>query len=526
MPSEFLAHARFFTGVARTLRHPIRPAEAEEALRRSLGDREKSFLDIARTSIFENAHSPYHPLLDSAGCEYGDLSNSVRSHGIEGTLHKLREAGVFVTFDELKGRKPIERNGRSLSVQPSQFINPRNRRYIPGSTGGSTGRPTPIPLSLDRLVDAAPYRIVVYKAHGVEHGASASWRPLPPAPTGVTNAISAILTGHKFEKWFSLPVDRDLRTKMRSAAYMRGLGLAWRMAGLRLPRPEPVAIDDAVVIARWAAGRATKSESAVLRTTVSMAMRVAQAATDAGIDLTGVWMNGGGEPSTEAKARIIRATGAGWLPNYIATEIGHIGMACANPVQGDDLHLLEDKQAVIQHPRVLPSGETVLPLLFTSLSSFSALTLLNVEADDCAVIEERRCGCLWDELGFHKHIHSIYSFGKLTGGGVTFAGTEMSRILDTLLPARFGGTPNDYQMVEEEHDGHTRLVVVISPSVGAVEETAVTQCILDGLGTSNLAADIRAYWRGSNAIRVRREAPTITNAGKVMPLRTDKERWR
>ena len=49
----------------------------------------------------------------SAGCELGDLETLVAQEGLEGTLARLLESGVYLTFDEFKDRQigavPIKR---------------------------------------------------------------------------------------------------------------------------------------------------------------------------------------------------------------------------------------------------------------------------------------------------------------------------------------------------------------------------------------------------------------------------------
>ena len=54
----------------------------------------------------------------------------------------------------------------------------------------------------------------------------------------------------------------------------------------------------------------------------------------------------------------------------------------------------------------------------------------------------------------------------MTGEGMTLIGTDMVRILEEDLPRRFGGSPLDYQLMEEEDErGFTRLSLVVSPDV-------------------------------------------------------------
>ena len=59
-----------------------------------------------------------------AQCELGDIEKMVRDKGLEGTLLALWKAGVYITFEEFKGCKPIVRNGQVILVQTHDFDNP------------------------------------------------------------------------------------------------------------------------------------------------------------------------------------------------------------------------------------------------------------------------------------------------------------------------------------------------------------------------------------------------------------------
>ena len=109
------------------------------------------------------------------------------------------------------------------------------------------------------------------------------------------------------------------------------------------------------------------------------------------------------------------------------------------------------------------AGVSVDAFLFTSFSPATPKILLNVESGDYGVIETRSCGCKFEELGFTDHIHNIRGFDKLSSAGMTFVGTDLVRIIEEVLPAKFGGASTDYQMVEEEDKkGHTRMSIVES----------------------------------------------------------------
>jgi len=111
---ESLMGARMVTGLPGFLRQPqtdvaTSRAELEQALR----DRSRVFLELVRRGIYEYPASPYLPLLREARISYDSCAALVRDHGIEGALERLYDAGVHVTLDEFKGRRPIERGPRN-----------------------------------------------------------------------------------------------------------------------------------------------------------------------------------------------------------------------------------------------------------------------------------------------------------------------------------------------------------------------------------------------------------------------------
>jgi hypothetical protein len=59
-----------------------------------------------------------------AGCHFGDIRKMVREEGLEKTLSKLHDEGIYITFEEFKGRRPIIRGGLSIPVSPRDFDNP------------------------------------------------------------------------------------------------------------------------------------------------------------------------------------------------------------------------------------------------------------------------------------------------------------------------------------------------------------------------------------------------------------------
>jgi hypothetical protein len=78
-------------------------------IRQRIEERQASFLELARRAIYAQPHSPYRALLEHVGCEPPDLARLVRDEGLDGALLELLGKGVYLTIDEFKGRRPVER---------------------------------------------------------------------------------------------------------------------------------------------------------------------------------------------------------------------------------------------------------------------------------------------------------------------------------------------------------------------------------------------------------------------------------
>ena len=76
----------------------------------------------------------------STGVERGDLAGLVRDDGVEGALERLRDVGVHVTAEELKGRAPLVRGSLTLHVRPEGLRQPpAERRHARGDQRGLVG---------------------------------------------------------------------------------------------------------------------------------------------------------------------------------------------------------------------------------------------------------------------------------------------------------------------------------------------------------------------------------------------------
>jgi hypothetical protein len=263
-------------------------------------------------------------------------------------------------------------------------------------------------------------------------------------------------------------------------------------------------------VARWLDGR-----HAHLNATASAAVRVCLAAEQHDLDVSGTLFRVGGEPLTEAKAEVVARVGAEIICTYTISEIGRVGIACAAPEHRDEQHLVTDALGVVQRDRRRGAGA----LHYTTLHRDARVLLLNAELGDQGVLTRRACGCPLHEVGLDVHLHGIRSYEKLTSEGMNFYGADLIRLLEEVLPARFGGAPTDYQLAEEEVEGVPRVSVIVSPRVGAVDEHAVVEAAAEmlraGPAHHGMMADV---WRDADTLRVVRREPHATSAAKVLPL--------
>jgi hypothetical protein len=515
--SSSLAGARFSWSVPRFLRHPVTLMEARAAVGRRRERREVDFLDIARRGIYENPASPYRRLLALAGCEYGDLERLVRRDGVEGAMLALLRRGVYVTVEEFKGRRPIARPGLTYEVGPEAFQNPRTIGHVPAQSGGSRSPGTAILMNLDFIRDCAMDTLLLFHARGGLGWHMAQWQV--PGSGVIARLLEYASFGPVPERWFSHidPAAPGIHPRYRWSA--RLLRMGGRLAGRHFPRPEHVSVDAPLPIARWMASVLEAGGTPHLHTFVSSAVRLCRAAGGAGIDLRGAKFMVTGEPLTRTQRAVIEDAGGEVTVRYGIVECGVVGFGCLGRGEADEVHFVDDLHALVQSD----SDGIGLPprtLLLSSLRPAAPLILLNVSMGDQAVAESAPCACPVEAIGWTRRLHTIRSREKLTAGGMTFLDVAVVRVLEEVLPARFGGHSTDYQLVEEHGgDGALRLRLLVHPRVGVVDESAVSEAFLSAVGTGAGAEPVMSLvWRDARLFRVERRPPLVTASGKILHL--------
>lgn len=506
---EAALYARFAIGLPRFLRATVTPEEARAAVARGLAARAENLVRLVETAAAAPPASPYAVLLRRAHCAPGDVQRMVARDGVEAALGALHDAGVFVSFEEFKGRRPIVRPGLEIPADERSFDTPRRGGAFAAGSSGTSGRATRTYHDLGHLRDTVPFRLLGAEAHGVRRAPLAIWLPAPPGVAGVNMTLSSAAFGNPPERWFA-PVEADGHaTPLRQGLAMHGLLALSRLSGTRLALPEPVPFDDPSPIVDWLAGSLAHHGRCELRTFASWAIRVARAARLGGVDLTGAVLSCGGEATTPAKQAEIEAAGARAVSFYAITECGPVGMSCPHAADARQLHVASDRLAVISRPMTLePFATTVDALFLTTLLPGAPKVMLNVESDDCGTLlpaeATPRCGCAFEAAGLRARLHDVRSHRRLTAETVTLVHEPASSLIERDLPARFGGSLLDYQLCEEEaEDGATRLTLRIDPLVQGLDHDAAARAVFHALGVN---------------VRIRRLPPLRTSGGKQLLL--------
>jgi len=515
MIREAAYYANMTRGVYQLLRRPYN--RSTDVLREQLARREERFLDIAQRRVFANPQNPYRELFRLAGCEPGDLAKLVKSRGLEAALSQLAAEGVLLSHDEFKGTTPLVRAGRHIPFAPEALLNPVSRGYMETVSSGSRSRGTPTRKGLELQLYREVYDELKAREFGLDARAAVLVAPILPSSIGLRNSIGRARAGGRIDRWFS--VHGGLRDSGHYRAVTHFLVLFGRSMGASIPWPCYLPPNDFLPVARWIAKSRREGRPCVLRSYVSPAVRVAAAAREAGLDISGTIFLAGGEALSDAKRAAIEETGCEVYPSYTISEIGSVGMACRKMKTGNCVHIFRDSLAVIGRLREAPlAGVEVNSLLFTNLLPFAPRFLINAEMGDSGVVEPAACDCEYSRVGMTTQVRDIFSYGKLTGQGVTLLGSDVVNILETVLPRRFGGAPGDYQLVEHEGGLQTELVLRMSPRTGSAPAADVREFFLAELRKCYGGTLAARLWKHSAGFAVVREEPCATRTGKVLSL--------
>ena len=522
---DIVLGARLLWQLPSFLRNPIDSEQASRILGQRLRHREDHFLELVKKTIYEDTGNPYLELLTHAGCDYSAMEELVRRDGIEAALHEVLRHGVYLTVDEYKGRCPVVRGSKKFQVDPNRLRNPLSLNHLAAITGGSRSGGTVVPMDLAWLFDWAVDTCLAFTAYGGTHWRHAIWGI--PGSTDILRVLVFAKFGSPIVRWFS---QVDLRAPEMHPRYRWSVTLmrcASVLSRVPLPVPEHVPLAHPSPIIEWIHRTVREGATPHLITSVSAAVHLCQAAVRAGVDISGMQFTVSGEPLTEARIAQITGVAGRPLSFYATIETGRLGYACLAPEAPDDVHLANHLHALIQPGSIGNTiGLSANSILLSSLRPTAPIILLNVSTGDDATLEERACHCPVERIGWRRHLRHIRSWEKLTAGGMTFIDTDVIRVLEEVLPSRFGGVPTDYQLVEsEDEDGRPCITLLVNPSLGPLDHHALTETFLRSISEPSAAQGVMGIlWRNAGFLKVERKAPFVTPSGKILHIHVESKR--
>jgi hypothetical protein len=510
-----------------TLRHWVRQAYypcPNEQLQQIIKSRDQQFLNLVRDTVFNQPTSPYLKLLRHIGCEFNDFQDMVKNDGLEGALHRLAEAGVWVSHDEMKGREPVCRGSAVFYFNDSDFDNPIILPQFFNATSGSSGPRTRVGISLKHYEEQLLHTSLSSVFNNISNAETGLW--LPPSEWAFSRLLRFARLGFVPARWFSQVPLLPPITPIKSLIRLLGFKAVLYACQVSVPWPALVESTKPSPVVDWLVSVLRIGRCAVLVTYPSAAVRLCLWSENKGMSLKGTVLIVAGEPISRVARETIEKSGAVCLPLFGTTESGESAEACLCPISSDDMHIYLHKFALIGKNLNFSAENGEKALLFTSLGVASPKIFLNAETGDAGIIEERTCECPWGDLGYNTHVRNVWSYAKLTTEGMTLPGTSIFRILEEDMPTILGGRPGDYQLILEQDDaGLNNYLLAINPSVGFLDPNITREIFLkalvSGKASSKLAAD---FLRRAGQLNVVRRPPIVQSGGKSLPVMFHRKR--
>lgn len=503
-------------GLRRLVRHPVTREEAVRTVAEEVRTRGDRFVRMLDALVWPYPSSPTHQLLANAGVEAGDVRALVAAHGLDGALGRLRDEGVYVSYEEYAGKDEARRGSATFHFAPSDFFNPVVDADYMASTGGSRGAGTSMELSFAWQRRQGVQRAIQYPMTGVAGAPTAVWLPVFPSAAGFGAVMKISAGGNRPERWFSQIPGRLEGVAGHKQRANRLLPVLSTFTRTGLPSPEHVPSDDPEPVVAWLQDALGREGRAALTGYASSITAAARWAVDRGVDLTGVVVFPASEPVTAGKLAAMRAAGMRPYPMYALVPEGTVAMACEH-CDDEEYHLWEHEVAVVTRRRPRGDGSEVDAFCLTSLDTLAPRVLLNVENDDYGEVRhDVPCACALDDLGLRTRLARIRGISKVVAAGITLEGEAFDEIAERVLPAAIGGGPGDFQFVEGDANDGPAMTLRIHPRLADVDESAAVATVLEALGRTDNGVLATTVWGEDGGLRVERRAPTTTKAGKLL----------
>ena len=508
--------ARNYVQTIKGFRDFVRTPPVPDAIglvRRQLENRESAFLEVLRRVVFDNPSHPYCQMFERAKCSFEDVRSVVQRDGLEAALQQVRAAGVYLSQDEFKGKIPIVREGHEIAASSESFRNPLARGAMQHLTSGNRGKPIASFRGIEFTLHQEAMHEIVVREFELERRAHVVLRPTLPSALGLQDCAIVVRKGHRLEGWYSSGQGGPY------TPLTAGVVMLARMSGCRIPYATVLPDNNFSAAAEHVARLCAEGIACLVSGPASPAVRLAAAALDRGLDTGGTLFLVSGESLTDAKRAVIERAGGEAFARYGVSEMGFVGHGCRAMTKGDCVHLYSNALAAITHRRMEPLSELPVDSLhYTTLLASAPFLFINFEVNDSGILERADCRCEFSRIGFEWRIRDILSFGKMTGHGMTLLGTDLVRILENALPARLGGHPGDFQLIEQEGSAQTTLELRVSPRVREPSVEKIRECFLHEIRLVYGGALAARVWRHAEAVKVVLAEPVVTSSGKINPL--------
>ena len=322
MLNEIRFYSRMAIGISKMLRAPL-PADPSGYLRQQFENRETNFLDTVRRAVFAHSDHPYAEMFRLAQCSYDDLADSVRRQGLEPTLSRLRQEGIYLTHDEWKGKSPILRCGQHIPSHNRSFANPLVTGWMAASSSGSRGRPVVTPRPTAWQVHTQLYHLMRVREFNLRPRVWIDVKSILPSSNGLNSSLRSHKLGTPVDRWFSIGSTLSDYGHYRAAT--RAFVMLGNLLGAHAPYPTYLPPNDFSPIAAHIAKRRSEGRLAAVSGIASSLVRTATAAQDKGYDISGTMFFCAGEALTPGKLAVFHSAGCEAAASYGITEVGHIG---------------------------------------------------------------------------------------------------------------------------------------------------------------------------------------------------------
>jgi hypothetical protein len=103
--------------------------------------------------------------------------------------------------------------------------------------------------------------------------------------------------------------------------------------------------------------------------------------------------------------------------------------------------------------------------------------------------------------------------------------TQLIKIVEKVLPRKYGGHSTDFQIIEnEDKKSLTRLIIMASPSLGEISATDLIETVLYKLKAEDKRSIIPDFFAQAETFQVKRDYPISTERGKILPLHVRRKR--